>query len=75
MHCYLHVLPKDPAREQSPDFASDVRTCIADAPGILSVRSVEPHARGGFSVVADRIEELPDDFADYFERSELMLVI
>jgi hypothetical protein len=75
MRIYLHVLSRDPALEQSSDFEATVRTCVADAPGILSVTSVEPHTRGGFSVVADRVENLPDDFGDYFERSELMLVI
>jgi hypothetical protein len=75
MRLYLHVLSRDPVLEQSPDFEAVVRACVADAPGILSVTSVEPHTRGGFSVVADRVEDLPDDFGDYFERSKLMLVI
>lgn len=75
MRLYLHVLSRDPVLEQSPDFEAAVRACVADAPGILSVTSVEPHTRGGFSVVADRVEDLPDNFDDYFERSKLMLVI
>ena len=75
MRLYLHVLSRDPELEQSPSFEATVRACVADAPGILSVTSVEPHNRGGFSVVADRAESLPDDFGDYFERSKLMLVI
>lgn len=37
--------------------------------------SVEPHSRGGFAVVIETVESLPRDFDDYFERSELMLVI
>lgn len=37
--------------------------------------SVEPHSRGGFAVVIETVESLPRGFDDYFERSELMLVI
>ena len=75
MRLYLHVLSRDPVLEQSPDFKTAVRACVAAAPGILSVTSVEPHSRGGFSVVADRVDNLPEDFGGYFERSKLMLVI
>ncbi|GAA5496368.1 hypothetical protein Rhal01_02551 [Rubritalea halochordaticola] len=75
MRLYLHVLSRDPELEQSPSFEASVWACVADAPGILSVTSVEPHTRGGFSVVADSVENLPDEFGDYFERSKLMLVI
>ena len=75
MRSYLRVLSRDPAREQSPGFEASIRTCIADAPGVLSVTTIEPHSRGGYSVIVDRVEDLPNDFGDYFERSELMLVI
>jgi hypothetical protein len=75
MRLYLHVLSRDPVLEHSPNFEAAVWACVADAPGILSVTSVEPHSRGGFSVVADRAENLPEDFGGYFERSKLMLVI
>ena len=42
---------------------------------MVSITSVEPHSRGGFAVIIERVESLPGDFDDYFERSELMLVI
>lgn len=75
MRCYLHILPCVPERDQAPDFEASVRTCVANAPGIVSVTSVAAHPRGGFEVVADRAVHLPDDFGDYFDQSELMLVI
>ena len=75
MHTYLRVLSRDPAREQSPGFETFLRSCVAGAPGVVSITSVEPHSRGGFAVVIETVESLPRDFDDYFERSELMLVI
>ncbi len=75
MSTYLRVLSRDPAREQSPGFEAFIRTCVAGAPGVVSITSVEPHSRGGFAVIIERVESLPGDFDDHFERSELMLVI
>jgi hypothetical protein len=75
MRCCLHVLARDPERESLPDYHEAIRKCIANAPGILEVTSIDPHTRGGFSVIVDRVETLPDDFDDYFEHSELTLVI
>lgn len=75
MRLYLHVLSRDPDLEYLPSFEATVRACVAYAPGILSVTSVEPHTRGGFSIVADCVENLPDDFGDYFEKSKLMVVL
>jgi hypothetical protein len=75
MRTYLRVLSRDPAREKSLGFETFLRRCVAGAPGVVSITSVEPHSRGGFAVVIETVESLPRGFDDCFERSELMLVI
>jgi hypothetical protein len=75
MRSSLRVLARDPAREQSPGFEAIIRKYVTDAPGVLSIISIEPHRRGGFSVIVDRVDELPDGFEAHFEHSALMWVI
>jgi hypothetical protein len=74
MRAYLHVVSRDPMIGKLPGFEDIIRNCVVGAPGVTSVTSIEPHSKGGFSVIFDREEELPDGFGDYFEGSELMCV-
>jgi hypothetical protein len=66
---------KDSANDLSPEAEAFVRSCFASAPGVISVRSVQPYHRGGFEVIFNRQEELHDDFDDYIKRFRLMAVI
>jgi len=73
MRLYLRVLLKDPADEPPSETETYVRDFFTDAPGVLSVISVQPHSRGGFAVVLDRQEH--DGFYDHLECSRLMFVL
>ena len=74
MHRYLRVLAKDAEMEKLPDLADRIRACIEAAPGINAVNSVEPHGKGGYAVMTDSVEDLPDGFADYMAESDFLLV-
>ena len=75
MHGYFRVLSRDASTDADPKIQERITAFMAAAPGIRAVESVEPHGRGGFSVVVDRDDELPDSFASYFEAGDFMLVI
>jgi len=57
-----------------PHLVEMLRACVEAAPGINSVDTIKPHPRGGFSVFADRMENMPSEFEEYFEKSKFMLV-
>jgi hypothetical protein len=75
MHGYFRVLSRDASADDDPEIQQKITAFMNAAPGIRAVKSVEPHGRGGFSVVVDRDDELPDSFASYFEAGDYMLVI
>ena len=75
MRGYLRLLTRDAAMESAPDLEQRIREVVAEAPGINEVQSIEPHGRGGYSVIIDRDDELPDEFAAHFQDSDYLLVI
>ena len=75
MRGYLRLLTRDAEMEAAPDLEQCIKEFVTEAPGINGVKSIEPHGRGGFSVIIDRDDELPDEFAAHFQDSDYLLVI
>ena len=66
MHGYFRVLSRDASTDSDPKIQERITAFMMAALGIKAVESVEPHGRGGFSVVFDRDDKLPESFASYF---------
>jgi hypothetical protein len=75
MHGYFRVLTKDPEMERLTDLDERIREFFSSLPGIIAVKSVHPHGRGGFSVTVDREQEMPNDFETRVDLSDFLLVI
>lgn len=74
MHFNIRIATRDPVLDKHPDLTEKIRSFVLEAPGINSVTSIEPHNRGGYSVVGDRAENL-DGIDEYFEASDYMFVL
>ena len=75
MRLYLRVLPKHESTEDSSDLVGRIRGCVESAPGINRIDEITPHPRGGYSVIADRDDALPDDFPAHIDSAGFMIAI
>lgn len=75
MHLYLRVLPMHESSEDSSQIVGRIKLCVESAPGINRVEEITPHPRGGYSVTADREDELPEDFPTHMDDAGFMVVI
>lgn len=75
MHFYLRVMKRHEPDTYSALEQEALRKLLEDAPGVLAVKALERHQRGGYAVTLDVEPGTAERLSEYVSSNDLMLVI
>jgi|APAra7269096613_1048513.scaffolds.fasta_scaffold04328_10 hypothetical protein len=75
MHLYLRLMKRSAENTYSESEQADLRSFLSGGPGVLVVKTIERHLRGGYAVALDVEDHAPGPLSDYVSSIDLMLVL
>lgn len=75
MHLYLRLMKRSEANTYSESEQADLRSFLLGRPGVLAVKKIERHLKGGYVVVLDVEVHASGPLSDYVSSNDLMLVL
>ena len=75
MHLYLRLMKRSDANTYSESEQETLRSFLLSGPGVLSVKTIERHLKGGYAVALDVEANAPGPLSEYVSSNDLMLVV
>lgn len=70
---YLRLLKSDLPDSEAQRLA--IQRIVAGAPGVIELKTIEPHPKGGYAVICDIEPSAMDDVIEYLAAQGVRLLI